>query len=77
MPPLLITAWQEPGFAIHLEPEGAEHRVTVGRRVSVVFPPGKGQDELSWIPSGLVIGRDPTTNQYPTLTDQDGRELDW
>lgn len=77
MPPLLITAVEEPGFVIYLEPEGAEHRVAFGQRVSVVFPPGKGQVELSWVPSGLLIGRDTTSNEYPTLTVQDGRVLDW
>ena len=76
MAPLLITAVEEPGFNIYLEPEGAEHRITVGQRVSVVFPAGKGQVEVSWVPSGLIIGRDPTSNEYPTLTDQDGRKLD-
>lgn len=77
MPPLLITAVEEPGFTIYLEPEGAEHRVTVGQRVSVAFPVGTGQVEVSWVPSGLLIGRDPTSRDYPTLTDQDGRTLDW
>lgn len=77
MSPLLITAVEEPGFAIYLEPEGAEHRVIVGQRVSVSFPAGTGQVEVSWVPSGLIIGRDPTSNGYPTLTDQDGQTLDW
>ncbi len=77
MPPLLISAVEEPGLTIYLEPEGAEHRVAVGQRVSVVFPPGKGQVELLWVSSGLILGRDATSNEYPTLTDQDGRTLDW
>lgn len=77
MPPLLITAVEEPGFNIYLEPEGAEHRVAVGQRVSVTFPAGQGQVEVSWVASGLIIVRDPTSNKYPTLTDQEGRTLDW
>lgn len=77
MPPLLITAVEEPGFTIYLEPEGAEHMVTVGQRVSVALPTGTGHVELSWVPSGLIIGRDPNADDYPTLTDQHGRTLDW
>ncbi len=74
---LAVTAVQEPGFIVHLEPEGMTYEVTPDSGVRLQFGPSPSGEavEVSWVPGGLVVGR-PADADASVTTDR-GEPLDW
>jgi hypothetical protein len=74
---LAVTAVEEPGFTVHLEPEGMTYEVVPGSGLLLRFEasPAGQPVEVSWSTRGLIVGR--PHDAKATATTGGGTPLDW
>jgi hypothetical protein len=72
---LAVTAVAEPGFTVHLEPEGMTYEVTTGNGLVLRFQasPSGQPAEVSWSSNGLIVGR--PHDAEATAASEDGTPL--
>jgi hypothetical protein len=72
-----VTALDEPGYSVHLEPEGSIYEVSPGHSLFLSFdPPPSGEAvEVTWTSTGLVVHRAVDSDAH--VVTGDGRTLEW
>jgi len=72
-----VTAFDQPGYTVHLEPEGWTYEVSPGHglRLSFDLSPSGEDVEVTWTSGGLVVHRAVDADAHAET--EDGRRLDW
>jgi len=72
-----VSAFDEVGYTLHLEPEGMSYEVVPGASITLLFVPSNDSVEVTWTSAGLVVGRPTDTGELPTVLAEDGSTLAW